>query len=189
VSPALGCHLKPSNLDGNPQSTAWCLAELSFRLGSLPKLNSRRALARLRLLFTNAWLNCPLHYENPSATRTCQGISIIWQTPQSRPRIEYFPAGIFQKQCQLGKSSGRQSFSSTPERCDPNRLRESAKRYTDQVVSAISELEREIQLVKDLCKGELSVALGEYPAELSRCPAIASSYRTAHSCTISNQIG
>lgn len=47
------------------------------------------------------------------------------------------------------------------------------EKYGEIVINAISELEREVSLIKGLGIGELSVALGPYPAEISCHTALA----------------
>ena len=49
---------------------------------------------------------------------------------------------------------------------------QTVEKYAKQILSAIHELEREIKLIKDGGIGELSIALGPYPAEFSGHRAI-----------------
>ncbi len=73
----------------------------------------------------------------------------------------------------LEQSLGIKLFSRSPHGVTPTVYGELLYNYGGKVIDAISELEREIRLRKGLDIGELSLALGPYPSEISCHTALA----------------
>lgn len=76
-------------------------------------------------------------------------------------------------------------------------------KYSEQILTSVNELEREIKIIKECGLGELSIALGPYPAEISghraigklvsaspnlRCKVVVSGWQQVENLVVNHQI-
>jgi DNA-binding transcriptional LysR family regulator len=67
----------------------------------------------------------------------------------------------------LETALGVELFNRTPSEVTPTIFGKTLFKYSQQILTSTKELEREIDIINGLGAGELSVAMGPYPAELS----------------------
>ena len=72
----------------------------------------------------------------------------------------------------LEASLGVELFNRSPSGISPTIFGKTLLKYSDQILISTRELKREIDIIKGLGVGELSVAMGPYPAELSGHKAV-----------------
>lgn len=67
----------------------------------------------------------------------------------------------------LEESLGVKLFNRNPKGVSMTVYGQTLDKYSEQILTAVNELEREIKILKECGMGELSLALGPYPAEIS----------------------
>lgn len=73
----------------------------------------------------------------------------------------------------LEKNLGAALFDRDVDQVRPTRYGEVVLRYAANIVADVDEMRREVQMMDDLQRGEISVGLGVYPAEVSANEALA----------------